>query len=70
MLSWSCLSSHFAPLLEVPELYVMPGLLGGSGQAPDLCEPWARLLDGADALSQVAGRSDEMSLTIGVWGRG
>lgn len=36
--------------------------MGGSGQSLDLCESWAHLLDGADALSQVAGRSDEMSL--------
>lgn len=35
------------------------------GDSPDLDEPQARLLDGTDALSQVASRSDEMSGATG-----
>lgn len=35
------------------------------GDSPDLRELWACLLVGADALSQVAGRSNEMSVTTG-----
>lgn len=56
-LSWSCLSSHCVLLLELGELCrVWPGgrsWAGPGGRSPDLCEPWDRLLDGADALSQV-----------------
>lgn len=57
------LTPHLLP--EAGQLCVRPGLVGHAGQSLDLCEPRARLLDGADALAQVAGRSDEMSVAAG-----
>lgn len=56
-------SSHLTRVLG--ELCVRPGLVGDAGPSPGLCEPQAHLPEGTDALCQLPGRSDEMSVASG-----